>query len=64
MFLLPTMEEAKNWYSYDVGNMSNYLFHTYDVSLGFLEQAGKVFQAWVVSNISPSKNFFLPMLRN
>jgi hypothetical protein len=44
--------------------MSDYLFHTYDVSFGFLEQAGKVFQAWAVSNISASKKFFLPMLQN
>jgi hypothetical protein len=64
MFLLPTMKEAKNWYPYDIGDMSDYLFHTYDVSFEFLEPAGKVFQAWEASNISTSKFFSLPMLQN
>ncbi len=55
MFLLPTMEEAKNWYPYDIGDMSDYLCHTSDVSFEFLEPAGKGFQAWEASNISTSK---------
>jgi hypothetical protein len=64
MFLLPTLEEAKNWYPYDIGDMLDYLFHTYDVSFGFLEPAGKLFQAWAASNISTSKVFSLHMLQN
>jgi hypothetical protein len=55
MFLLPTMGEAKNWCHYDKGDMLDYLFHTYDVSFGFIEPDGKVFQAWAASNISTSK---------
>jgi hypothetical protein len=49
---------------YEIGDMSDNLFHTYDVSFGFLKPAGKVFQAWPATNICTSKFFSLPMLQN
>jgi hypothetical protein len=42
-FLLPTIEEAKSWHPYDIGDMS-YHFFTLTVShLDFLTHAGRVF---------------------
>ncbi len=42
LFLLPTMKKVKNWHPYDIGDMSYYLFHAYNVPFGFLEPCWQV----------------------